>query len=123
MESIGERLRTLRKEKKLTLEDVSTRTRIAKRYLEALEEDRYQMLPDETYITSFLRSYATYLGMDVTEAIRIYRQEKPESNEAEDKLWTDASEPEPEKKSRWLAIGAAAAAVVAVAVYYFFIRR
>ncbi len=123
MESIGEKLRTLRKGKSLTLDEASSRTRIAKRYLEAIEEDRYQMLPDETYITAFLRSYATYLGMNAADAIRIYRQEKPESEEDDDRLWTDVSEPEPVKK-RWPVFVAAAAVIVGgAAIYYYFFFR
>ncbi len=122
MESIGEKLRNLRKEKQLTLDEVASRTRIAKRYLEALEEDRFQMLPDETYIKSFLRSYASFLGMDGSEAIRTYCQEKPDSEAGDDKLWSDEPDVPVTGKSPRLGISVAVAVVVIAAICFIVCR-
>ena len=42
----------------------STATKIRGKYLRALEEERFELLPSHTYIKGFLRSYADYLGLD-----------------------------------------------------------
>lgn len=59
----GALLRARRQELGLTLDEVADRTRIRRTYLEALEEDRTDLLPGETYRTGFLRIYANLLGM------------------------------------------------------------
>ncbi len=122
MESIGEELRKFREEKGITLDEAAKRTRIAKRYLEALEEERYQMLPDETYIITFLRSYADFLGMSGSEAIRLYRKEIPSSESDDDALWKDTP-PEEEKRpaAGWI-VAAVSVIVVCAAVYRLFLR-
>lgn len=48
----------------LTLEQVHAELRIPVRYLEALEEDRFDLFPAPHYARGFLRSYATFLGLD-----------------------------------------------------------
>ena len=81
MESLGEKLRTAREEKDLTIDQVSRDTNIAARFLEALEAEKFDGFPGETYITGFLRSYGAYLGLDVQEVLSLYRafkiQEQP----------------------------------------------
>ena len=39
-------------------------TKIRGKYLRALEEERFELLPSETYVKGFLRTYADYLGLD-----------------------------------------------------------
>ena len=81
MESLGEKLRTARESKELTLEQVSRETNIASRYLEALEEENFSGFPGEPYIVGFLRNYGAYLDLDVQELLGLYRsfkiQEQP----------------------------------------------
>ena len=73
MESIGDRLRSVRESKKLTIRDVAKDTNIAPRYIEALENEEFERFPGETYITGFLRSYAEYLKMDADDLIQSYK--------------------------------------------------
>ena len=62
--SIGERLQTARKAKNLTLEDAVRSTKIQRRTLEAIEEDRVGEELDAVYAKIFLKKYATFLGLD-----------------------------------------------------------
>ena len=39
-------------------------TKIRSKYLRALEEEHFELLPSETYVKGFLRTYADYLGLD-----------------------------------------------------------
>ena len=58
----GSRLREERQRQCLTLADVEATTGIPERHLAALEEDRFDLLPDGSYRRSSLREYADYLG-------------------------------------------------------------
>jgi cytoskeletal protein RodZ len=48
----------------LDLHDVERETRIRARYLAALEEEEFDVLPGDAYAAGFLRTYAGYLGLD-----------------------------------------------------------
>lgn len=73
MESFGERLKSAREAKKLSISDVHKDTNITPMYIEALEEERFQDFPGETYLIGFLRSYAEYLKLDVNSVLESYR--------------------------------------------------
>jgi cytoskeletal protein RodZ len=73
VESIGEKLRSAREAKKLTIRDVAKETNIAPRYIESLEAEEFERFPGETYITGFLRSYAEYLKLDADDMIQSYK--------------------------------------------------
>ncbi|TVQ28368.1 MAG: hypothetical protein EA383_00630 [Spirochaetaceae bacterium] len=81
MESIGDRLRVAREDKGYSFEQVARDTHIAKRYIEAMEQDDYQVFPGEPYLFGFLRNYADYLGLPSDEILNRYRnlkiQEQP----------------------------------------------
>lgn len=67
MYSIGRRLREERLRKGLKIQDVAEQTRIRAVFLEALEEDRFDVLPGRFFARSFLRQYARLLGIEDTE--------------------------------------------------------
>src|SRR5919106_1569413 len=77
---IGERLREARRARGLDLEEVAERTKIRSRYLRALEDEDWDLLPGATYVRGFLHAYAELLGLDA-EAIRsaITKEHRPES--------------------------------------------
>ncbi len=62
--SSGAKLKAAREAKKLTLEEACLRTKIQRRTIEALEEDRLNDLLDPTYSKIFLKKYAIFLGLD-----------------------------------------------------------
>lgn len=74
--NIGEQLRKQRKAKGISLVEVSEHTKIGKKYLEALENGEYDVLPGETYIRGFLKAYAKYLDLDDDEIIRHYKVQR-----------------------------------------------
>jgi hypothetical protein len=61
---IGSSLREARMRRKLELSQVEQDTRIRAKYLMALEDDRFEALPEPAYAKGFLRTYADYLGLD-----------------------------------------------------------
>jgi cytoskeleton protein RodZ len=64
MFEIGSSLREARLKRNLTPADVQKAIRIRDRYLQALEEERWELLPGDAYVKGFLRTYADYLGLD-----------------------------------------------------------
>jgi cytoskeletal protein RodZ len=81
MESIGEKLRSARVENGFTINQIARDTNIAKHYIEALEEERFDEFPAEPYLLGFLRNYSEYLSLNPDEMISLYKsfkiQEQP----------------------------------------------
>jgi cytoskeletal protein RodZ len=67
---IGERLREARMRQGLEIADCAAATRIRERYLVAIEDGRYESLPDPAYINGFVRAYASHLGVAVQGPVR-----------------------------------------------------
>jgi cytoskeleton protein RodZ len=61
---IGTSLREARLRQGIELPRVEADTKVRAKYLRALEEERFEVLPAETYVKGFLRTYAEYLGLD-----------------------------------------------------------
>ena len=61
---IGETLRAARNRRRIDLAEVEAATKIRIRYLRALENEEWDVLPGTAYARSFIRTYATYLGLD-----------------------------------------------------------
>jgi hypothetical protein len=61
---IGNSLREARLRRHIEFVDAEHGTKIRGKYLRALEDERFELLPSHTYIKGFLRSYAEYLGLD-----------------------------------------------------------
>ncbi|MFC4766372.1 helix-turn-helix domain-containing protein [Effusibacillus consociatus] len=64
MKELGSILRTARESKGLTLDEIQERTKIRKRYLEAIEEGELSILPGLVYARGFIRNYAEQVGLD-----------------------------------------------------------
>lgn len=64
MFDIGNSLRTAREKQGLGYPDVELATKIRAKYIRALEEEDFTVLPGDAYIRGFLRTYADYLGLD-----------------------------------------------------------
>jgi cytoskeletal protein RodZ len=61
---IGNSLREARLRQGLDFPEIEQGTKIRGKYLRALEEEHFDVLPAQTYVKGFLRSYAEYLGLD-----------------------------------------------------------
>ena len=64
MFEIGNSLREARERQELEFPQIEVATKIRGKYLRALEEEHFEVLPAQTYVKGFLRSYAEYLGLD-----------------------------------------------------------
>jgi cytoskeleton protein RodZ len=73
MPSIGETLREARMRQRLDIADVEDRTKIRAKYLRALENEEFGMLPGPTFVKTFLRTYAELLGLDPHVLVAEYR--------------------------------------------------
>lgn len=72
MQSVGEKLRRARLEKRLSLEQVYKQTKVYPHVLEALEQDRAHNFLSFIYIKGFLKTYAQYLGLDTEKLLQEY---------------------------------------------------
>jgi cytoskeletal protein RodZ len=68
--AIGARLREARMRQGLEIADCAAATRIRERYLVAIEDGRYESLPDPAYVNGFVRAYASHLGVAVPQPVR-----------------------------------------------------
>jgi cytoskeleton protein RodZ len=69
---IGSSLREARERQELELSQIERDTRIRTRYLQALEDERFDRLPAPAYAKGFLRTYADYLGLDAQRFVDEY---------------------------------------------------
>jgi cytoskeleton protein RodZ len=86
MPSIGETLREARMRQRLDIADVEDRTKIRAKYLRALENEEFGMLPGPTFVKTFLRTYAEMLGLDPHALVEEYRAGFERADEMEQPL-------------------------------------
>jgi cytoskeleton protein RodZ len=61
---IGNSLREARLRQNLDFPQIEEGTKVRGKYIQALEAERFELLPGDTYVKGFLRTYAEYLGLD-----------------------------------------------------------
>lgn len=74
--TLGEKLKKLRSERRISLAEVYKSTKIQVKYLEYLEDGEYDKLPAKVYVKGFLRSYANFLGVSESYLIKLYEREQ-----------------------------------------------
>ena len=62
--SVGDVLRRAREQRGETVADVAYALKLTTRQVEAMEADRFELLPGPAFVRGFVRNYARYLGMD-----------------------------------------------------------
>ncbi|CAM3948381.1 helix-turn-helix domain-containing protein [Cohnella lubricantis] len=77
MSDLGLLLRKAREQRGYTLDDIQEATKIRKRYLEAIEQGDYKVLPGSFYVRAFVKTYAETVGLDAEEVLRLYHKELP----------------------------------------------
>jgi len=70
--SIGEKLTEARDKKGQSLKDAEKETKIRAKYLEALEQNKFNLIPGDAYVKIFIREYAQFLGIDPAPLIDEY---------------------------------------------------
>jgi cytoskeletal protein RodZ len=73
MFEIGDSLREARIRRGISLKEAEDATKIRAKYLQALEDDDFEVIPGPTFVKGFLRTYAEFLGMDATLLVDEYR--------------------------------------------------
>jgi cytoskeletal protein RodZ len=94
LETVGEILKAEREKRGISIKDVEKGTSIRSLYIQAIEDGDYAIVPGEVYLKGFIRNYATFLGLDGQEMVKIYRQSQlpPEPP-------VETPKPQPERKT------------------------
>jgi cytoskeletal protein RodZ len=91
---IGELLKQNRLTKGYSLDDIEEATKIRAKYLEALENEEFDILPGQVYVIAFLRNYARFLGLNDDEMVEQYKS-RTQSNPQTDSVKKDIEDKEP----------------------------
>ncbi len=122
MSDFGSTFKTARESKGLTLDQIARETRIGTRFLEAIENEEFHLLPGGIFSRGFVRSYADRLGLDIDKAIadfeRLSNYREPQVMEG----LRVSSTPEPGGASRAIYPVAIGALIILVAGFYLVTR-
>jgi cytoskeleton protein RodZ len=121
MPDIGATLREARMRARIDINEVERRTKIRAKYLRALENEEWDLLPGEVYVKSFLRTYGDFLGLDSRQLMDDYkrRYERPSDHDLRP-ITPRGRERDRERRRRgplvppWALIGLVLAAVLVV---------
>ena len=73
MPDIGATLREARMRQRIDITEMEVQTKIRAKYLRALENEEWDLLPGSTYVKSFLRTYSEALGLDARALVEEYK--------------------------------------------------
>jgi cytoskeleton protein RodZ len=103
-QGVGKTLRAARRRRAAELADVEATTRIRARFLRALENEEWDVLPGEAYTRGFIRTYADYLGLDGARLAEEHRHAVGADRPGERLLGGDpmrAAAPKPTRRPRF----------------------
>src|SRR4051812_4454529 len=83
---------------KIDIADVETATKIRAKYLRALENEEFGLLPGNTFVKTFLRTYAEHLGLDPQLLLEEYRAEYEPRAEGEMQPYAVAARQPPRRR-------------------------
>lgn len=118
MGEIGDALRDQRLSAKIDVQNVEDATKIRAKYLRALENEEFDLLPGPSYVKSFLRTYAEFLGLDGRELVDAYRRQYERGQDSEPTGFGSRSNLKAggTRRPRWVRIAAVAFVVAVIAV-------
>src|SRR3954452_3402439 len=103
---------------RLDITDVEAQTKIRAKYLRALENEDFGMLPGPTFVKSFLRTYAEFLGLDPQPLVEEYRARHDPRDESEltpfARPTRGGSRRRPPRRPTWLPVALAVLAILVV---------
>lgn len=125
MSDLGQLLKKARTQKGYTLDELQDITKIRKRYLEAIEEGNYKVLPGNFYVRAFIKSYAEAIGLDPDEVLKLHKTDIPVVHHEPVVETVPRRRTKPvrntDKLSRWAsALLVVAFPILIVAVFYYF---
>lgn len=82
-QAIGDTLREARMRQKIDITEIESKTKIRAKYLRAMENEEFDLLPGSTFAKSFLRTYADALGLDSHRLVEEYRAQYEPRDEGE----------------------------------------
>ena len=77
--NIGKKLKDARVANGLTLDDLQQATKIQKRYLIAIEDEKFDELPGDFYVRAFIKQYANTVGLNGNELLQEYDDYLPKT--------------------------------------------
>src|SRR5260370_30787221 len=83
MPEIGAMLREARMRERIDISEIEAQTKIRAKYLRALENEEWDLLPGSTYVKTFLRTYAEALGLDGRLLVEEYKLNHERPSELE----------------------------------------
>lgn len=86
---------------KIDVQEVEQETKIRAKYLRALENEEYNLLPGNAYVKSFLRTYAEFLGLDSRALVDAYRAQG-EGQEDDPAFFSARTEPGGGSRAKWI---------------------
>ena len=118
--SFGEELRQAREQRGASLADVEKETKIRAKYIKAMENDDFDVLPGKVYVRGFLRMYARFLGLDGDFLVERYEEQlAPWSVETEEPEAHQSTALQTEKTTLpWKPLLMAAVVIILVFVVY-----
>jgi cytoskeletal protein RodZ len=78
MATLGQQLKNAREETGITLHDIANATHIGVRFLQAIENDAYDILPGGVFNRAFIRKFAKRVGLDEEQALKLYEEQLEE---------------------------------------------
>lgn len=121
MFEIGNTLREARLRRSLDITDCESATKIRGKYLRALEEEQFELLPGPTFVRGFLRTYADFLDLDGRLVVDEYvvRFDRPREASAFEDVLRRARSRRRSRESRLLIVAAAIVMLASVGVWAF----
>jgi cytoskeletal protein RodZ len=75
MATLGQQLKQSREEKNISLQEIAESTHISIRFLQAIENDAYDVLPGGVFNRAFVRKFARQVGFDEEQAVNLYQEQ------------------------------------------------
>ncbi len=117
MSGFGNNFKSARETKNLTLEEIAQETRISARFLRAIEEETFDVLPGGIFNRGFVRTYASHVDIDPEQAVSEYKDLTQESNPEESESTTNTPLENSEGHLLPIAVGSL---VVLIVLFYVF---
>jgi len=118
--SFGTWLRAQREARGVSMDAIAEGSKISRRYLEALEHDRFDALPAPVFVRGFLREYARIVGLDPDEVVNFYLLARPAASRERagpgQASPPSRERPSPRRSSSLVAYGGLLAALVVIVV-------